>query len=75
MGLVGGLAGLWLGWALTATLNRFAAAGMGGVSVWALTPRLAAFVLLFAAGLGAFAGLIPAWTAARLNPVDALRAE
>ena len=31
--------------------------------------------VVLGSGLGAFAGLIPAWTAARLNPVDALRAE
>lgn len=75
MGVVGGLVGLWLGWALTTALNRFAAAGMGGASVWIITPRLIEFVLLFATTLGAVAGLIPAWTASRLNPVQALRAE
>jgi putative ABC transport system permease protein len=75
MGVVGGLVGLWLGWALTTALNRFAAPGMGGTEIWMITPRLMGFVLLFASVLGAVAGLIPAWTASRLNPVEALRAE
>jgi putative ABC transport system permease protein len=74
IGLVGGIVGLWLGWAVAALLNATVATAVGG-EVWQVTPRLALVALVFAVALGSLAGLYPAWHAARLQPVQALRAE
>lgn len=73
MGFVGGLLGLAIGTGLTWTFNGLMADR--GVVIFAVTPRLAVLVLLFATALGAAAGLYPALAAARRNPVQALRAE
>ena len=75
MGLTGGLAGAWFGWVTATMLNVILAGALGGSDVWLVTPRLIALVLGFALGLGLFAGIYPAWSAARLDPVQALRAE
>jgi ABC-type antimicrobial peptide transport system permease subunit len=40
-----------------------------------LTPRLAVGAVIFSTLLGMVAGLLPAWHAARLDPVVALRTE
>lgn len=73
MGLVGGLAGLAVGAGLTVVINGFTA--KQGVEIFAVTPRLAVLVIVFATVLGAVAGVIPAFRASRRNPVEALRAE
>ncbi|MCL5292641.1 MAG: ABC transporter permease [Actinobacteria bacterium] len=73
IGGIGGLLGLSLGWAFVQAVNS-ATAGTGTV-VFLVTGRLAIGATLFAIALGAFAGLYPAWHAARLNPVKALRYE
>jgi len=75
IGLFGGLAGLWGGWVVASLLNSTLAASLGGSDVWLVTPRLAMWVMVFAVGLGLIAGVYPAWAAARLDPVRALRAE
>ena len=75
MGLIGGLAGAWFGWVTATMLNVLLAGALGGSDVWLVTPRLIALVMGFALGLGLFAGIYPAWSAARLDPVQALRAE
>ncbi|MBI3977230.1 MAG: ABC transporter permease [Chloroflexi bacterium] len=74
IGVIGGFGGLWAGWVLATLLNQTAGPALGG-QLWQVTPRLAVTVLLFAVGLGTVAGLYPAWYAARLQPVQALRAE
>lgn len=75
IGLVGGLVGLGLG-ALTANvLNQSVAQALGGSDLFTLTPRLVITSFVFAVLLGAGAGLYPAWNAARLDPVKALRSE
>ena len=76
MGIFGGLVGLGLAWALIGALNAAMAANAGnGAPVWTLTLRLAVGVLAFASVLGTLAGVLPAWGASRLDPVEALHAE
>ena len=73
IGLIGGLIGLGLGWGFTSAANT-----AGNASVTALflvTPRLAIGAVSFALILGVIGGFFPAWRAARLNPVSALRYE
>ncbi len=75
IGLLGGISGLALGTAVAAMLNASIAGALGGTNLFTVTPRLAVVALAFAIFLGAFAGLYPAWSAARLDPVRALRSE
>lgn len=75
MSAIGGSVGLLLGWQAVGLLNREVAAPLGAVELWLLTPRLAVGALLFALVLGGLAGFYPAWRAARLDPVAALRWE
>jgi putative ABC transport system permease protein len=73
IGLIGGLLGLTLG-ALVVVLANDAGRASGTV-LFDLTPGTAFFALAFSTILGMLAGIIPAWSAARLDPVSALRYE
>ncbi len=73
IGLIGGLLGLGLGTVVVLLANE--AGRASGTILFELTPGTAAFSVGFAAILGMAAGLVPAWTAARLDPVAALRHE
>lgn len=75
IGLIGGLAGLALGTGFSNLLNTVTAESLGGTEIFTVTPRLALIAVGFATVLGMGAGLYPAWNAARLNPVEALREE
>ncbi len=75
MGVLGGIIGAWFGWVVATLLNVGLASALGGSDVWLVTPRLILLVLGFALSLGLVAGIYPAWSAARLDPVQALRAE
>ncbi len=71
--LIGGIVGVGLGWLL---LNAFSdVASFFGANASMLRPALLqqAFVVVLA--LGMLGGLYPAWRAARLQPIDALRYE
>ncbi len=73
IGLVGGLLGLAIGYAIAQALNF--AGQASSTELFLVTGRLAAGSLAFALVLGAFSGIYPAWHAARLDPVKALRFE
>lgn len=69
IGLAGGIIGLILGYILLEILKEFF-----DVPVL-LTPWIIFFVFIFSIGTGVGAGLIPSWRAAKMDPVDALRAD
>lgn len=72
IGTFGGIAGILAGALLVTYVDMRSAAG-GSLELFALSPRVAAGALLFAVGLSAVAGLVPAFNAARLAPAEALR--
>ncbi|MGE5140253.1 MAG: ABC transporter permease [Rudaea sp.] len=75
IGLLGGVIGFILGSGMTRVLNAAVGDSLGATDPFLLTPRLALIAIGFAVVLGAGAGLYPAWNAARLNPIEALRTE
>ena len=80
-GSIAGLGGLGRGGAAAAgSGGGFASFGAGGSSASttltitpAITPELVALSILLAVAVGTLGGLLPAWRASRLNPVEALR--
>jgi putative ABC transport system permease protein len=73
IGLTGGVIGLVLGAIVVLVANEMGRSS--GTILFQLTFGTAAFAIVFSTVLGALAGLVPAWTAARLDPVEALRYE
>jgi putative ABC transport system permease protein len=73
IGVLGGLIGLALGALVVFLANE--AGRSSGTSLFDLTPGTAVFAVAFSTILGMVAGVIPAWNAARLDPVAALRYE
>jgi putative ABC transport system permease protein len=73
IGLIGGLIGLALGGTVVVVANELGRAS--GNVLFDLTPTTAVFAVGFSTILGMAAGIIPAWSAARLDPVSALRYE
>jgi putative ABC transport system permease protein len=74
IGLFGGLIGFGLGALFIFVKNQFFTAPDQN-ALFLITPRLTIFAIVFATVLGALAGVLPAWRAARLDPVIALRNE
>lgn len=73
IGMTGGLVGLGLGAVVVVLANE--AGQASGTVLFDLTPMTAAFAVGFSTVLGMLAGIVPAWSAARLDPVSALRYE
>ncbi|MFH0737681.1 MAG: ABC transporter permease [Candidatus Micrarchaeota archaeon] len=67
IGLAGGVIGLVLGYGLLEVLEDLFAVP------YFLRLRIVAFVFIFSIGTGVAAGFIPAYRAARMDPVEALR--
>jgi putative ABC transport system permease protein len=73
IGFIGGMIGLALGAVVVVLANE--AGRASGTILFDLTPGTAIFAVAFSTILGMMAGIIPAWSAARLDPVEALRYE
>ena len=71
IGGLGGVIGYGIGAVITIVANATTPPGQS--TLFLLTLRLTLFALGFAIALGAVAGILPAWRAARLDPVTALR--
>jgi putative ABC transport system permease protein len=67
--LAAGLLGIGIAWPMTLAIDRYTSFA-ARMSWWIVA--LAVFVSVFT---GVVAGIIPALRAARMNPVDALRAD
>jgi putative ABC transport system permease protein len=77
VGLIGGLLGIGLGAMISSVLPLLGMRmmGMGGELTTVITPLLLLYAVLLAIGIGIVAGVIPAYRASKLKPVDALRYE
>lgn len=73
IGIVGGLIGYGLGVLITVVANGLTPPGQP--TLFLVTVNLTILAIGFATALGAVAGVLPAWRAARLDPVVALRNE
>jgi putative ABC transport system permease protein len=71
IGLIGGLLGLGLGALVVLVANE--AGRASGTVLFDLTVGTAVFAVGFSTVLGMVAGILPAWSAARLDPVQAIR--
>jgi len=65
--LIGGLVGIGIAWPLTLLMQQFLPATM--------SLPIVGIALLVSLVTGVVSGFLPAWRAARMNPVDALRSE
>lgn len=77
IGLVGGIGGVILGIFGSGVISAMTSTegGMMMFSNTAITPQLLIFSLFFSIIIGMISGIIPAYRASKLNPVDALRSE
>ncbi|HIE30926.1 MAG TPA: ABC transporter permease [Methanosarcinales archaeon] len=75
IGVFGGLIGIVLGFAMALLVEMIGREmGVGLLHAW-ISWELAAFALIFSFSIGVLAGFLPARSAAKMNPVDALRHE
>ncbi|MCE8422689.1 MAG: ABC transporter permease [Candidatus Methanoperedens sp.] len=73
MGILGGIFGIIGGGALVYYLNEYLATQ--GTVLFSITPRLLFIAIAFATLLGMISGTYPAYRAARMSPMEALRYE
>ncbi|HEV2140644.1 MAG TPA: FtsX-like permease family protein, partial [Candidatus Dormibacteraeota bacterium] len=73
IGFVGGVLGYSIGALITIVVN--ATTPVGQSTLFLITPNLTILAIGFAVVLGAVAGVLPAWRAASMDPVLALRTE
>jgi putative ABC transport system permease protein len=75
IGIFGGLIGIVLGFGMALVVEMVGREmGVGLLHAW-ISWELTAFALIFSFSIGVFAGFLPARSAAKMNPVDALRHE
>lgn len=76
-GFVGGVIGIIAGILISVIISAVggSAIGPGGTMTAVVTPQLVIFALLFSVFVGIISGVAPARSAAKMNPVDALRFE
>ncbi len=77
VGLVGGLLGIMFGIGISLIIPKLGVSFVqGGQSITtSIDPQLIIFTLIFSIVLGMLSGIIPAYRASKLKPVDALRSE
>lgn len=73
MGILGGIIGIIGGGILIYFLNEYLATR--GTELFDITPRLIVISMVFATGLGIISGTYPAYRAAKMSPMEALRYE
>lgn len=73
MGALGGICGIIGGGALVYYLNDYLASK--GTVLFSVTPRLLVIAIVFSTLLGVLSGLYPAYRAAKMSPMEALRYE
>ncbi len=73
MGILGGIFGIIGGGALVYYLNEYLASR--GTILFTITPRLLIIAIVFATLLGIISGTYPAYRAAKMSPMEALRYE
>ncbi|NJD54647.1 MAG: ABC transporter permease [Candidatus Methanoperedens sp.] len=73
MGVLGGICGILAGGALVYYLNDYLASR--GTVLFSITPRLLFIAIVFSTLLGVLSGLYPAYRAAKMSPMEALRYE
>ena len=72
---IGSAAAIGLGTAVSGALARGPLSDLEGLQILAFTPGTVAGVILLVMAIAFVAGTLPAWRAARQNPIDALRYE
>ena len=73
MGILGGILGIVCGGTIVNYLNDYLLSR--GTAIFSITPRLLVIAIIFSTSLGILSGVYPAYRAAKMNPMEALRFE